>query len=818
MKHAENPFKAVMQKSKDLVAQMTLEEKASLCSGLDFWNTKAIERLGISSIMVTDGPHGLRKQNESADHLGINESVPSTCFPTASATACSFDRGLLREVGEAIGEECCAENVAVILGPAANIKRSPLCGRNFEYISEDPYLTGEAAASLICGIQSKNIGTSLKHFLLNNQEKARMVSNSVVDKRAMQEIYLSGFESAVKQSQPWTIMCSYNKINGTYACENKAVLTEILRDEWGFAGAVMTDWGAMDDRVQAVAAGLDLEMPASNGVNDALIVKAVKEGDLDEKLVDLCAQRMTAIALQASQNTPHPYDKEAHNQLARKAALESAVLLKKGSALPAAKTAKAAIIGQFAKVPRYQGAGSSKINPHKITAALDVFEANGISFIYSEGYSLDKDQPEEDKITAAVAAAKKADVVFAFVGLPDFYESEGFDRTHLQMPKSHNKLMEALIAANKNTVAVLSAGSAVEIPWRDSVDSILLMHLAGQNSGEAIFDLLYGDVSPCGKLAETWPIKLEDTPSFPAFGKSGNVEYLESIYVGYRYYHKAQKAVAYPFGFGLSYTQFTYSNLVLDKTMLKEGETLSLTITIKNTGDMAAKEIAQVYVAPPESALFMPVRELRQYEKVFLEPGESKNLTFTLNTRAFSYYNAQIKKWAVQDGSYTIEIGASCNDIRLSQKVQMQSIQPIPVPDYKSAAPFYFNPTSNAFPREQFETLYGCSLPAAPSVLPYNANSTMSDIKNNWIGRILYKQICTGMLKSSGDGELGKMLEAMLEDMPLRSLSMLSNGALSAPQLESILELLNSNTQQDSLCHDEETATAMLYKIMMEHN
>lgn len=620
-----------------------------------------------------------------------------------------------------------------------------------------------------------------------------MVSDSIVDERAMREIYLAGFESAVKQAQPWTLMCSYNKINGTYACENKTTLTDIPRTEWGFSGAVMTDWGAMNDRIKAVAAGLDLEMPASNGANDALIVKAVQEGRLEEGLVDLCAQRMTAIALLAAKNTPQPYDKDAHNQLARKIARESAVLLKKGVALPAAKTAKVAVIGQFAKAPRYQGAGSSKINPHKITSALDAFAANGISFVYSEGYSFKNNRPEEDKIAAAVAAAKEAEVVFAFVGLPDSYESEGFDRTHLQMPESHNELMTALIAANKNTVAVLSTGSAVEIPWRDEVDSILLMHLAGQNSGEAILDLLLGDASPCGKLAESWPTQLEDTPSLPTFGASGNVEYRESIYVGYRYYDKAQKAVAYPFGFGLSYTQFTYSDLKLNQVTLSENDILSFTLTVKNTGTMAAKEIVEVYVAPPEGALFMPVRELRGYDKVFLKPGESETVSFALDARAFSYYNAPLKKWTVQDGSYTIQVGASCNDIRLSQTVQMQSAEPVSVPDYKSIAPFYFKPVSNAFPKEQFEALYGRALPAAHTVRPYGANSTMSEIQGNWLGRILYKQIRAGMLKTFGEGEMMKMLEVMLEDMPLRNLAMLSNGALSAAQLNGIIEIMNGH-------------------------
>lgn len=795
MEKIKNPFEKVEKKAKELVMQMTLEEKASLCSGLDFWHTKPVERLGIPSIMVTDGPHGLRKQNETADHLGINNSVPAACFPTASATACSFDRELMERMGKAIGEECRAENVAVILGPAANIKRSPLCGRNFEYISEDPYLTGETAAALINGIQSQNVGTSMKHYLLNNQEKARLVSNSVADERAMREIYLSGYERAVKQAQPWTLMCAYNKINGTYACQNRYTLTDILRDEWDFKGAVMTDWGAMDDRIKAVEAGLDLEMPGSNGINDRLIVEAVREGRLKEEMVDLCAQRMTAIALLAAQNEPQPYEKEEHNRLAGEIARESAVLLKKGNALPASKQARVAVIGQFAKFPRYQGAGSSKINPYKITSALDAFEKKGIHFVYEEGYCLEDGHTDSDKIARAVAAAETADVVFAFIGLPDAYESEGFDRSSLSLPQGHNELMEALLEVNQNTVAILSAGGVVEMPWRKKADSILVMYLAGQNSGEAVCELLFGDASPCGKLAETWPLALEDTPAYDTFGKAGNVEYRESIYVGYRYYDKAEKEVAYPFGFGLAYTQFEYSRLMADKTKIDENGTVNVTLEVKNTGGMAAKEIVELYVSPPESTLFMPVRELRGYEKIFLEPGESRTVSFVLDSRAFSYYHTGLKKWAVQDGMYRIEAGASSRDIRLTAQVEVLSREKTAVPDIKGQAPAYFQPAGNGFPKEQFEAVYGSELPAPRVVRPFSLNSTLTEIQSCQTGCVLYQQIHDGMTANLGEGEMMKMLEAMLEDMPLRGIAMLSGGAFSVEQIQGMVDMMNGEDQ-----------------------
>lgn len=796
MKLAENPFAGVLSQAKDLVSQMTLEEKASLCSGKDFWTTKAVERLGVPSIMVTDGPHGLRKQAGESDHLGINNSVPSTCFPPAAATACSFDRKLLKDIGTAMGEECRAENVAVILGPAANIKRSPLCGRNFEYFSEDPLLSGEAAAGLISGVQSQNVGTSLKHYLANNQEKARLTSNSIIDERALREIYLAGFETAVKKAQPWTLMCSYNQINGTYASDNKELMTDVPRKEWGFEGAIMTDWGAMNDRVKAVEAGLDLEMPGGNVWNDKKIVAAVESGELSMEALDTCVVRMTAIALLASQNEKTSYSVEEHNELARRAARESAVLLKNEGSLPVKKELSIAVIGEFAKIPRYQGAGSSKINPHHITSLCETLDARNIAYTYACGYHNEDSEPDESLINEAVEAAKKADLVIACVGLPDSYESEGFDRTHLNMPEAQNALMDALVKTGTPVSAVVSTGCAIDMPWRKDVDSILLMYLGGQNMGNAACDLLFGDAVPCGRLAETWPLSLEDTPSISHFATGGNVEYRESIYCGYRYYDKADKEVAYPFGYGLSYTTFKYSDLTLDKDTLTDKDTLNVTVTVTNTGKYDAKEIVQLYVAAPESTIFKPVRELRAFEPVFLKAGESRQVTLTLERRAFAYYNVEISDWFVESGDYQIELGASSRDILLSASVKMESTQEGSIPDYRTAAPAYYELTGTPYdvPSEQFEAVLGRKVEPWHPVRPFTMNSTLSEIKTCEIGANLFEQFSAGMMAAMGDSpDMAAMISAMLVDMPLRQLTMLGGEAFTPDKVEALIETLNNS-------------------------
>lgn len=665
---------------KALVSQLTLEEKAGLCSGDDFWHTKAVERLGIPRVMVSDGPHGLRKQDEEADHLGINDSIKAVCFPTACATAASFDPELIRAMGEAIGDSCQHEKLSVVLGPAVNIKRSPLCGRNFEYFSEDPYLAGRMAAAMIQGVQSRNVGTSIKHFALNSQEHRRMSSSSDADERTIREIYFPAFEMAVREAQPWTVMCSYNRINGVYASEDPWLLTDVLRKEWGFEGFVMSDWGAVSDRVAGVAAGLDLEMPASGGVNDRKIIDAVRAGKLDEKLVDLACERILNIVYRYLENAKPgtPWDKDAQHAQAAEMAAECMVLLKNGDALlPLNKEDEIAFIGEFAEKPRFQGGGSSHINAFKITGALKA--AKGLKITYARGYSVEKDEASEADIAEAVAAAKKARAAVVFAGLTDSYESEAYDRSHMRMPACQNKLIEAVAEANPNTVVVLHNGAPVEMPWIGKVKAVLEAYLGGQAVGEAAVRVLFGDVNPCGHLPETFPLKLEDNPSYLFYGGEGNTsEYREGIFVGYRYYDKKNMDVLFPFGHGLSYTTFEYSGLKLSAETLKDTEPLTVSVTVKNTGNRAGKAVVQLYVGDRESTPIRPVRELKGFAKTMLQPGESREVTFTLDKRSFAYWNREIHDWHVETGVFTIEAGASSRDLPLKAEVTVESTAELP--------------------------------------------------------------------------------------------------------------------------------------------
>ncbi|MBR5110384.1 MAG: glycoside hydrolase family 3 C-terminal domain-containing protein [Clostridia bacterium] len=659
---------------------MTLEEKAGLCSGLDFWHTKPVERLGIPATMVSDGPHGLRKQDEEGDHLGINDSIKAVCYPAACATAASFDKELIGKMGEAIGESCQHEKLSVVLGPAVNIKRSPLCGRNFEYFSEDPFLAGKMSAAYIQGVQSKNVGTSIKHFAANNQEHRRMSSSSDADGRTLREIYLPAFETSVKEAQPWTVMCSYNKVNGVYASENPWLLTDVLRKEWGFEGYVMSDWGAVSNRVKGVAAGLDLEMPASGGVNDAKIVEAVRKGELDEKLVDLCCERILNIVFRYQENAKPetPWDKEAQHAFSGQVAADCMVLLKnEGDVLPLNKADAIAFIGEFAAKPRFQGGGSSHINSFKTTSAVEA--AKGLNVAYAPGYSVAKDEATDEMIAEAVKAAKAAKVAVVFAGLPDSYESEGYDRTHMQMPACQNKLIEAVAAANPNTVVVLHNGSPVEMPWIGKVKAVLEAYLGGQNVGSATVKVLFGDVNPSGHLAETFPLKLQDNPSYLYYGGEGNrTEYREGVFVGYRYYDKKDMDVLFPFGHGLSYTTFAYTNLRLSAKEIKDTDALTVTVTVTNTGKRFGKAVAQLYVGDRESTPIRPVRELKGFEKVALEPGESKDVSFTLDKRAFAYWNEAIHDWHVETGDFTVEVGASSRDLPLCDTVKVESTVELP--------------------------------------------------------------------------------------------------------------------------------------------
>ncbi|WP_340022045.1 glycoside hydrolase family 3 C-terminal domain-containing protein [Paenibacillus sp. FSL K6-1096] len=665
---------------RNLISQMTLEEKAGLCSGLDFWNTKGIERLGIPSVMVTDGPHGLRKQQGSADHLGLNDSVPATCFPSAAGLASSWDRDLIYRVGEALGTECQVENVAVLLGPGNNIKRSPLNGRNFEYFSEDPFLASEMAASHVKGVQSQGVGTSLKHFAANNQEHRRMSVDAVIDERTLCEIYLASFEGTVKQSQPWSVMSSYNQVNGEYASESHRLMTRILRDEWGFEGFVMSDWGAVNERVEALKAGLELEMPSSGGIGDAKIVDAVNSGELPVETLDLAVERMLSFIFKSveNRNPQAVFDVEKHHQLAREVARESMVLLKnEDGILPLAGSGRIAVIGEFARKPRYQGGGSSHVNPSRMDDAFEELQAvagTSASFTYARGYELENDDTSADLLREACDTAAKADAAVLFLGLPDRYESEGYDRSHLQLPASHQALLEAVAAVQSEIIVVLSNGSPVEMPWLPQAKAVLEGYLGGQAFGGAVADLLFGEVSPSGKLAETFPMKLSDNPSFLNFpGEGDTVEYKEGLFVGYRYYDKKEIEPLFPFGFGLSYTQFEYSSLLLDQTRIQDTDTVQVSVTVKNTGSRAGKEVVQLYVSDVESSVIRPLQELKGFAKIELQPGEERVVTFTLDKRSFAYYNVQLGDWHVESGQFQIAVGSSSRDIRLSAELEVES-------------------------------------------------------------------------------------------------------------------------------------------------
>ena len=752
---------------RNLISQMTLEEKAGLLSGLDFWHTKPVERLGIPATMVSDGPHGLRKQDDKADHLGVNDSIKAVCFPAACATTSSFDPEMVGKMGEAIGESCQHEKLSVVLGPAINIKRSPLCGRNFEYCSEDPYLAGKMAAAYIRGVQSKNVGVSVKHFALNNQEHRRMSSSSDCDERTMREIYFPAFETAVKEAHPWTVMCSYNRINGVFASENRWLLTDVLRGEWGFDGYVMSDWGAVSNRPAGVHAGLDLEMPASGGINDDKIVAAVRAGELDEKDVDLCCERILNIVFRYTENAKPdtPWDQEAQHAMAAEIAADCMVLLKnENSLLPLSKGAKAAFIGEFAEKPRFQGGGSSHINSFKTTSALEAAKEAGLDVIYARGYSVKEDQATEEQIAEAVAAAKAADVAVVFAGLPDSYESEGYDRKNLDMPACQNRLIEAVAAANPRTVVVLHNGAPVVMPWIDRVGAVLEAYLGGQAVGIATVRVLYGDVNPSGHLAESFPKRLQDNPSYLFFGGEGRgTEYREGIFVGYRYYDKKEMEVLFPFGHGLSYTTFEYSSLKISAEEIRDTDTLKVTATVKNTGSRFGKAVAQLYVGDVESDALRPLRELKGFAKVALEPGESKEVAFILDKRSFAVWNEQIHDWYVESGDFTIQVGSSSRDLPLCGKVRVESTVELPK--------------------------------------TYSMDSIFMDLMADKKARAAFEPFLKAMSAGLGGGEekseaaseavTDDMSTAMMNYMPLRGMLSFGGDRQAAAMIEEILKKLN---------------------------
>ena len=667
------------------LSELTLEEKASLCLGSDFWHTAPVERLGIPQIMVSDGPHGLRAQLEEADHVGIGGSAPATCFPTASALGSSWNPELFRTVGEALGREAKKLGVSVVLGPGINMKRSPLCGRNFEYISEDPWLAGELATAMVQGTQSQGIGTSLKHYAANNQEDDRLRVSAEVDDRTLREVYLPAFERVVKQSQPWTVMCAYNKINGTYCSEHYWLLTQVLREEWGFEGLVVSDWGAVHDRVAALRGGLDLEMPPNLGVSDAAIVAAVGDGSLYESILDDSVSRVLQLVdrSQPALAARGEFDFDEHHALARRAAHESAVLLKNaGNVLPLqpASGSTVAVIGEFARTPRFQGAGSSQVNPTVIDVPLDELQsalAGQAEVRFAAGFGIGTTDNDEQLMQEAVELASEADHVLVFLGLPGEDESEGFDRTHIDLPANQLVLLHALAEVHDRLIVILANGGVVRAStWEDKVAAILECWLSGQAAGGAAVDLLLGVANPSGKLAETIPVRLQDNSSYLNFpGEEGVVRYGEGIFIGYRAYDKLIQHVSYPFGFGLSYTTFRIDDVNVSVTGSVAGGDLAATVTasVTNTGQRAGAEVVQVYVGDVEASVARPLRELKGFVKIHLEPGETRQVSCDLDERAFAFWSRRLQQWVVESGEFLIAVGSSSRDLVATEAITIDA-------------------------------------------------------------------------------------------------------------------------------------------------
>lgn len=790
-------------KHPEIVEKMSLEQKAKFVSGYDYWHLEEAKELGLPKIMVTDGPHGLRKQNtdkKTSDGIGLGNSVPATCMPPAATSACSWDEDLLREEGEALAEECLQEKVSVILGPGTNIKRSPVCGRNFEYFSEDPLLAGKMSANLINGCQSKGIGNSLKHFACNSQEAFRMVVNEVIDERTIREIYFPAFEIAVKEAQPWTVMNSYNRINGVYASQNYWLQEQVLRKEWGFKGLVLTDWGASVDRIPGLENGTDLEMPSSGTLNTQRIIDAVNNGTLKEEVLDKRVDNVVDLIIKSKPalEKEFKFDIEAHHSIARKVAEGSMVLLKnEDGILPLKSGAKVAVIGELAKAPRFQGAGSSVINPTKLDNAYDELVKLGVDVTYAQGYEKGKDEINSQLVSEAKNVAAKADVALVFVGLTEEFEGEGYDRENINMPSSHNNLVSEIAKANENTVVVLAGGSVVYIPWISEVKALLNSGLGGQAGGSAVANILTGKVNPSGKTAETYPLTFDDNPTFGNYPGGPVVsEHKESVYIGYRYYDTAEKEVLFPFGYGLSYTTFEYSGIKLSAKEINDTDTLKVSFTIKNTGDVDGAEIAQVYVADKESTIFRPKKELRAFTKVFLKAGESKEVTLELSKRAFAYYNVNLGDWHVESGDFEIMVGASSRDIKLTDTVNVKSTVEAVVPDYRETAPAYYTADIKNITDEQWTAVYGQELPAreVDKSKPIDIYCCLNDARHTkWGGKIcrLIENIMSKM-GSDANGD-GKMLAAMATQIPIRNFIAMSMGVFSPEMADGLIMMLNDD-------------------------
>lgn len=789
-------------KHKDLIDKMTIEEKAAFLSGVSEWESREIKRLGIEAAFFSDGPHGIRKQEGAGDHLGLNASVPATCFPTAATVANSWDEALGEELGKALGEEAAALGVDVLLGPGLNIKRSPLCGRNFEYFSEDPYLAGKMAAAYVRGIQSQGVYACPKHFAVNSQEFRRMSTNSVLDERTLREIYLEGFEIAVKEGKAKSIMTSYNRVNGIYANENEHLLLDILRRDWGFDGIVVTDWGASNDHVKGVACRSNLEMP-SPGLDPAReVLEALENGTLSMEELDTCVDDLLDAVLTFAENrkkrspekrgtdTGERYDRQAHHELARKVARESIILLKNDKEhlplLPLKEYCRVALIGDFAKVPRYQGAGSSLVNPTQVETMEEMIKKYPLNCLgYEPGY-LRNGGPDEALKKAALDLAERADVVIYCFGLDELSESEGQDRTHMGIPQNQSGLLEDLAKVNPNIVGVLSAGAAIEMPWHHCCKAIVHGYLGGQAAAGAVLDVLTGKVNPSGRLAETYPLRYEDTPAFRNFPSTErSSEYRESIFVGYRYYDTGKVRVQYPFGYGLSYTEFTYSDLKITE------EGLELTVT--NTGGMDGAEVVQMYVSAPKEHIFRPDKELKGYRKIFLKAGECGKVQIPFDDKTFRYWNTKTNQWEVEGGEYKICIGANVMDIRLTQSVQVEGTTG-DFPYVKTEMPSYFSGLVQEISDKEFEKLLGHPVPDGCWSGELGRNDLICQMyyAKSRLARMVYR-ILTNMKKKSEEKGKPDLNILFIYNMPFRGIAKMTHGAVSMRMADGIVEAVNGH-------------------------
>lgn len=780
-------------KQRELVEQMTLEEKAAILSGKTVWQTREIPRLGIPSIFCADGPHGIRKQEGASDHLGLNASLPATCFPTSATVANSWDTKLAREIGEALGEEAAAQDVQVLLGPGLNIKRSPLCGRNFEYFSEDPYAAGKMAAAYVRGIQSRGVAACPKHFAVNSQELRRMAMNAVVDERTLREIYLTGFEIAVKEGEALAIMSSYNEVNGEYANENRHLLQEILRDEWGFDGIVITDWGGSNDHVKAVKVNSNLEMPAPGLDSARELIQAVKAGQLTTGELDTCVDGLVNAAVTLKQlgkenaGTSGEFDIEGHHRLARRAAAESAVLLKnEGGILPLQPGSRVAVIGDFAVEPRYQGAGSSLVNPTRLETIARIIGEYDLQVLgIQRGYRRDG---KEDELLRkeALDLAERADIVLLFVGLDELSESEGMDRNHMRIPQNQVDLLGALSRVNGNIVGILSAGAVLEMPWHTCCKAILHGYLNGQAGAGAILDILTGAVNPSGHLSETYPLRLEDTPTYRNFpGKERNAEYREGLYVGYRYYDYSLKQVLYPFGFGLSYTTFAYSDLDVNRD--------GVTFTLQNTGERDGAEVAQLYIALPAPSVFRPEKELKGFAKVFLKAGESKRVHIPFDDKTFRYWNVRTNRWEIEGGSYQIVVAANAADLRLVGRLAVEgTTEEYPYDRERLAS--YFSRKIWSVSDQEFEALLGHPIPCGKWKGELGVNDAVCQMyyAKSRLARLVYR-LLTALKKKSEEKGKPDLNILFIYNMPFRGIAKMTGGAVSMEMVNGIVAAVNGH-------------------------